>query len=162
MGERFVTAQLQGDRDCVEAFRTLRQFVRGDLFRRAVRAGAELLRQAIVERIPVGSPETGDRHPGRLRDNIAIRVRRTAATIRARITVNAKGKANDPGNAFYWKFLEFGHMVKRRDGSTNEIRRPFVAPAFEAAQSEAAQQVIDAFEHGLDLAERRARKAGAA
>jgi HK97 gp10 family phage protein len=77
--------------------------------------------------------------------NLRVAIRKTAATVRGRVVVNAL--------AFYWRFVEFG--------TRHAPPHPFVTAAFEAGQQAAAQEVIDEFERGLDRAESRARRLGA-
>lgn len=153
MAEDGITVQLKGDRDCVAAFKELREFVRGNPFRQAVRAAAELMLQEIYQRVPVRT--------GKLISNLRIAMKRTAATVRARIVINMSGSAEDKNNAFYWRFLEFGHRTRKDGGIGFVAPRPFITPAFESAREPAAQAVMDKFEEGLDRAEARARRAGA-
>jgi HK97 gp10 family phage protein len=134
---------LKGDRDCIAAFEELREYVRGNPFRNAVRAAAQLMLQEIYTRAPVGGPH--DKHAGQLVSNLRVAIRKTAATVRGRVVVNAL--------AFYWRFVEFG--------TRHAPPYPFVTPAVESRQQEAAQEVIDEFERGLAKAEARARRAGA-
>jgi HK97 gp10 family phage protein len=148
-----ITIQLKGDRDCIEAFKELREFVRGNPFRQAVRAAAQLMLDEIYSRAPVDT--------GRLVSNLRVALRKTAATIRGRVIINAAGKAGDKNNAFYWRFVEFGHRTRDGGGIGFVQPRPFVTPAFESRQQDAAQQVIDTFEQGLARAEARAKRAGA-
>src|SRR5688500_595058 len=99
-----LSLQLQGDRDIVAAFNELKQFISKNALRRSVREGAKLLLDAIQKRAPVGT--------GRLLKNIVIRVRVTRKTLRARVTVNTRGKEDDPQNAFYFRFLEKGFTTR--------------------------------------------------
>ncbi len=138
-----ITIQLNGDRDCIAAFKELRDYVKGDPFRRAVKAGAQMMLEEIYARAPVGDPAT-DPHSGQLVSNLRVAVRKTANTIRARVVVNAI--------AFYWHFVEFG--------TRHAPPHPFVTPAFESRKQAAAQEVIDEFERGLEQAEARAKRAG--
>jgi HK97 gp10 family phage protein len=153
MADDGITVQLKGDKDCVAAFKELREFVRGNPFRQAVRAAAELMLQEIYQRIPVRT--------GKLVSNLRIVTKRTAATIRARIVINMAGKAEDKNNAFYWRFLEFGHRTREDGGIGFVAPRPFITPAFESAREPSAQTVLDTFEAGLNRAEARAKRAGA-
>jgi HK97 gp10 family phage protein len=139
-----ITIQLKGDRDCIAAFKELREFVKGNPLRNAVRSAAQIMLAEIYSRAPVGDA-ANDPHSGQLVSNLRVAIRKTASTIRGRVVINAK--------AFYWRFVEFG--------TAHAPAYPFITPAFEARQQEAAQEVIDEFSRGLDKAEARARRAGA-
>lgn len=150
MAEDGIHLQLQGTKDCIAAFKELHEFIRGNPFRKAVRAAAQLMLDAIYQRAPVAT--------GKLVSNLRVALRKTAATIRGRVIINTSGKAGDRNNAFYWRFIEFGHRTR---GDKEVVApKPFVTPAVEGQAQEAAQMVIDTFEEGLNKAEARARKAG--
>jgi HK97 gp10 family phage protein len=147
-----ITIQLRGDRDCVAAFAELREFVRGNLFSQSVRAAAQIMLEEIIARAPVLT--------GRLVSNLRTAVSRRGGAVRGRVVVNTTGGGEDRHNAYYWRFVEFGHRMPHDRGSGFVQPHPFVTPAFEAKNTESAQQVIDSFAAGLDRAEARARRAG--
>jgi len=174
LADNTVTVTLQGHRECASAFASLREYVRGNLFSQSLRAAARVLLEEIIARAPQGSPP--DPHIGRLISNLRVAVSKRGETIHGRVIINTFGKASDKLNAFYWRFVEYGHRIGTRKsgrltrsrgaphakGATSYVQpRPFVAPAFEAMREQAAQQVIESFEAGLDAAEARARRAGA-
>lgn len=143
-----VRIQLSGDRDLVAAFKDLRDYVKKNALRRAVREGARIMRSLIEDLAPVKT--------GKLKSNIAVRLRVTRETIRARVIISTRGKADDPKNAFYWRFLEKGWRTAR-----GVIKRfPFVEVAFEGRKQQAAQQVVDEMDKAIKRAERRAKKFG--
>lgn len=144
MADDGVTIQLQGGQDCIAAFEELREYVKGNPFRDAVRAAANLMLDEIYLRAPVGDAER-DPHSGQLISNLRVAIRKTAGAVSGRVVINAK--------AFYWRFVEFG--------TKHAAAHPFITPAVESRQEEAAQEVIDAFSRSLDKAEARARRAGA-
>ncbi len=139
--------RLTGDRDIVAAFRDLKDHLKKNALRKALRAGANLLLESIQSRTP--------RRTGNLLRNIVVRVRATRKTIRARVTVNKRGKAGDPANAFYYRFLEKGFTTR---GGEKRIL-PFVEPAVSATQQKAAQVVIDALDEAIKRAEKKAQRA---
>lgn len=67
---------------------------------------------------------------GRLRRNIYMARARdsTAKDPLVIIRVHRRGKAGDPGNAFYWLYQEFG--------TSKQAAHPFLRPAFEATKQE--------------------------
>jgi HK97 gp10 family phage protein len=95
--------------------------------RDALRAGGEVLRQAISDGAPVSEDETHGHPSGFLKDHIGMKV-----------SVSVK---NDTGNikvgpvkkAFYAMFPEFG--------TRHQPAKPFIRPAFEGN----AQSALDAF-----------------
>ena len=142
-----VQITLDGDRDIIEELKQLRDYLPNNFVRKAVRAAADMMRVEILQRVPIRT--------GNLFNNIDVRIRRTAQTIRARVTINTAGKAGANGNAFYWRFIEFGHHDRAGQMVAAE---PFVTPAFDARNRDAAQEVIDSVERALDKAQSKARR----
>jgi HK97 gp10 family phage protein len=147
-----VKVQLKGDRELIEEFEGLREFVRGNPFSQACRAAARLMMDEIVARAPVAT--------GKLVSNLRVAVRRAQGRVSARVLVNTAGKAGDSLNAFYWRFVEFGHRTRGGKGYVQP--QPFVTPAFESTKNESAQLVIDTFGAAIDRAAARQRRAAGA
>lgn len=143
MGDN-VTVNLIGHKDVVAAFQELQDELPKGWLRGSVKAGANLLLGIIVAAAP--------RLTGKLARNIVVRTRETDRTIRARVTVNEVGKADNPQNAFYWRFLEKGW----HDRAGGAHREEFIEPAVEAHEKAAAQLVIDSVGAAIDKAEKRA------
>jgi HK97 gp10 family phage protein len=144
------TITLQGDKDIIAAFKDLRMYLPKTPVRTAVRQSAQELAQKVALLAP--------KLTGKLAKNIVVRTHRTAKTIRARVTVNTVGKADNDQNAFYWRFLEEGFHAR---GVGRLIKLPFVITAFEAMKEKSAQRVIDSVGAAIDRAERKAKRAGA-
>jgi HK97 gp10 family phage protein len=143
-----VRIQLQGARDTVAAFKDLRDYVSKTALRRAVREAAKIMQTLIEDLAPFRT--------GRLKSNIAVRIRVTRETIRGRVIINTRGKPEDPKNAFYWRFLEKGWRTVR-----GVIKRfPFVSVAYEGRKQQAAQQVVDEMDKAIKRAERKAKRFG--
>lgn len=101
-------------------------------------------------------------------ENRVIGVRRGAKYGKNRVKA---GKSNM--DAFYWKFVEFGHRVGTRksgylkkrtrpDGaggkSSGDVpAQPFMRPAFEATKNQAAVAIRDALKRQIEEAAKRAR-----
>lgn len=147
MSDDRITINLQGDRDVVAAFRDLREYLPNTAVRTATRQAALELAQLVALLAP--------KLTGRLARNIVVRVRRTAKTIRARVTVNTEGKRGDDQNAFYWRFMEEG--FRTRAGEFKKF--PFVINAFNAMKERSAQKVVDGVEKSIARAERKAKRA---
>jgi hypothetical protein len=141
-----VEIELRGHKDVRAAFQDLREYLPKQLERSAVREAARFMLGLIVLVAP--------KLTGRLARNIDLKTRRTAGTIRARVVVNTRGKAGDPENAFYWRFLEKGWHT----ASGRLLQFPFVAGVFQSKNREAAQKVIDAVEQAIDRAELLAKR----
>lgn len=140
-----VTVKLRGNKDVIAAFKDLKDYLPKQALRSSVRKAAKLMYDAVEPHIP--------RTTGRLASNVIIKTKQTAQTIRARLVVRTSGGRESPNDSFYWRFLEKGWRT--RDGV--EHRHPFASQAIEAAQTAAAQQVIDATEAAIDRAETKAR-----
>lgn len=103
------------------------------VLRRAVRAGAEL----VAEEVENTAPEK----TGKLKRNIVVLFGKGAPET-AVAGVHIRGvnpdtgnsdnsmKASSPNNAFYWRFLE--------EGTSKMPAQPFVRPAYDRKQEEAA------------------------
>jgi len=144
------TITLKGDKDVIAAFRDLRDYLPKTPLRTATRQAA----QALAQQVALLAPKL----TGKLAQNIVVRVRRTASTIRARVTVNTIGGKDNAQNAFYWRFLEEGFHVGHGKGRL--IKLPFVITAFTQLKERSAQQVIDAVGKAIERAERKAKRAG--
>lgn len=142
-----MTVQLQGDKDIVEAFKDLREYLPKTALRKSVRDAADYIRAFITFAAPVLT--------GRLVLNIGVKTKATDTTIRARVVVNTGGGRDSKTDAFYWRFLEKGWRTRR--GAFHQ--EAFVAPVFAAQNQAAAQTVIDSCEKAIDRAEAKARRA---
>ncbi len=144
MSDDSVTVQLKGTEDVIAAFRELREEMPSNFLRSAVKKGAQLLQGLLEAAAPVLT--------GRLARNISVRTHETAQTIRARVTVNTVGKAGNPSNAFYWRFLVKGW----HDRAGVAHQEDFVTPVVQAKEEAAAQEDYDAVERAIDKAEQKA------
>lgn len=116
------------------------------VLRDATRAGADVMRKEVIARAPqrtgkikknvVTVTQKGRRH-GEISSGVHIR------------GVNPKTgnsdtsmKKNNPRNAFYWRFVELG--------TVKMAPLPFVRPAFDARQDDAARAVIARLNHAID------------
>ena len=117
------------------------------VLRDGTRAGAEVLKKAVIERAPVQT--------GKLKRNVVVvtmRGRRNAIASGVHIrgvnpgTGNSdnKMKASNRRNAFYWRFVELG--------TSTTPAHPFVRPAYDTSQEQAAQVAIDRMLQAVDEA----------
>lgn len=150
-----VQVTLSGDKDIKAAFADLRDYLPKNALRTAVLKAAQFLQGFIVLMAPKLAHSTSERAAGQLARNIEVHTHSGPETIRGRVTVNTVGKANDPENAFYWRFLEEGFHTKKGDFR----RYPFIAPIFDSKNVEAAQIVVDSVDQAIDRAEKKAQRA---
>lgn len=70
---------------------------------------------------------------GRLRASIAARTTSHHGQLSAQVVIFKKGKRSDPRNAFYWRYVAFGHRTRGRGKHPSLYafarRRPARAPA---------------------------------
>jgi len=143
-----VQIKLSGDKNIRAAFADLRDYLPKQALRTAVQKAAQFLDGLIVLVAP--------KLTGRLARNIEVHTHKGPSTIRARVTVNTVGKAGDPHNAFYWRFLEEGFHTKKGD-----FRKfPFIANVFDSKNREAAQMVVDSVDSAITRAEAKAKHGG--
>lgn len=115
------------------------------VLRRSVRAGAEVIQQEVAD----SAPEL----TGKLKRNIVVLFGKGApgdavAGIHIRGTNPKTGnsdntmKTGSPNNAFYWRYLE--------QGTSKMAAHPFVRPAYEKKQEEAARAAFDELNRAID------------
>lgn len=160
------------------ALQQLEQKVALQHLRGAVAAGARVIRDAAIENASKGSPSI---QSGTLRRAIYSRWMREMST-RQRMTFfvsvkrgpknrpkqlkgkNGKVKNSANRDAFYWTWVEFGHLARtkksgavkggkrRRDATRNSLKdqgakfvaaRPFMRPAYEANKRKAIEAIRD-------------------
>ncbi|MEI7216272.1 HK97-gp10 family putative phage morphogenesis protein [Pectobacterium carotovorum] len=118
------------------------------VLRDATRAGAEVLKEEVIANAPVRT--------GKMRKNVVVVTQKSRRKGEISSGVHIRGvnprtgnsdnkmKANSPRNAFYWRFVEMG--------TANMPAHPFVRPAFDTAQEEAAQAAITRMSTAIDEA----------
>lgn len=179
--------EVKGAADLAAALRALPQQIQGRELRAAVAAGAKVIRQEVVQRAPVwtGPVAKGHPPPGTLRRSIYQMWLRDASSATREVFMvsvrSGKGAAVRKGknagqtlDAYYWRWVEFGHYTRGRKGGKDRkgiasgsslvsgsyyvLPRPFLRPGFEAKKQEAVQRVIDRLRDRLPAAIERARK----
>ena len=135
------SVRIEGLTELKRAFGGLKKSARGRILRASVGAGARVVRDEAASRAPQDT--------GKLKANIIATRRRASESHDEEwaVTVRTKGKGDDPKNAFYWKFLEFG--------TAKLAARPFLTPAFEAAKQSALQAIVSRFSKRLDAEVRK-------
>ncbi|ELY4393285.1 HK97-gp10 family putative phage morphogenesis protein [Cronobacter sakazakii] len=125
---------------------TLSRAENNKVLRDATRAGAEVLREEVIQRAPERS--------GKLKKNVVILTQKSRRRGEISSGVHIRGrnmrtgnsdnsmKASDPRNAFYWRFVELG--------TVNMPAHPFVRPAFDTRQEQAAQVAMERMSRAID------------
>ena len=116
------------------------------VLRDATRAGAEVLKEEVKNRAPERS--------GKLKKNVVVVTQKGRRRGEITSGVHIRGvnpdtgnsdntmKADNPRNAFYWRFVELG--------TSNMPAHPFVRPAFDTRQEEAAEAAIARMNSAID------------
>lgn len=130
--------RIEGLRELEIRLKQLPQRVAAKALYSALMAGAEVIRKDAVNRAPEDT--------GKLKRNIVKRREKTLPGLSANVVVGVrkKGKRNNPQNAFYWRFFEFG--TSRRPA------RPFLRPAFEAQKEEAVARIAGKLRQRIEQA----------
>lgn len=125
---------------------TLSRAENNKVLRDATRAGAEVLREEVIQLAPERS--------GKLKKNVVILTQKSRRRGEISSGVHIRGrnmrtgnsdnsmKASDPRNAFYWRFVELG--------TVNMPAHPFVRPAFDTRQEQAAQVAMERMSRAID------------
>lgn len=104
--------------------------------RQGARAAAGVVRDEARRRAP--------KRRGKLSKNIVAVTARVSENNRATagVRVREEGKASDPNNAFYWKFIELG---------TSKLPAvPFIGPAFDSTEQQAGDAAVAKVLEALD------------
>ncbi|MEQ9845661.1 HK97-gp10 family putative phage morphogenesis protein [Pectobacterium brasiliense] len=116
------------------------------VLRDATRAGAEVLKEEVIANAPSRT--------GKMRKNVVVVTQKSRRKGEISSGVHIRGvnprtgnsdnkmKANNPRNAFYWRFVEMG--------TVDMPAHPFVRPAFDVRQEEAANAAIARANRAID------------
>lgn len=116
------------------------------VLRDATRAGAEVLKAEVIANAPVRT--------GKMRKNVVVVTQKSRRKGEISSGVHIRGvnpktgnsdnkmKANNPRNAFYWRFVEMG--------TVNMPAHPFIRPAFDTTQEMAAEAAIKRMNTAID------------
>ena len=116
------------------------------VLRDATRAGAEVLKEEVIARAPVRT--------GKLKKNVVVVTQKSRRRGEISSGVHIRGvnlrtgnsdntmKANNPRNAFYWPFVALG--------TANMPAHPFVRPAYDTREEEAASVAIARMNQAID------------
>lgn len=156
--------KIEGLKEIGEKLRMLSTKMNREIIRKAVRAGANVIKDEMKRRVPVDSGELRDNiistaHPMKNGEGfeavVGVRYRRkVAAKSRGRFG-RKSGKWNkdaslapsteDPG--VYARFVELGRPNQK--GHTHQAAQPFMRPAFDTKADEAARTIAASIDQQL-------------
>lgn len=141
--------------------------MQGKVLQKALAAGTRVTVKQAKANVPVKT--------GRLKKAIyAIRDKESKPTFESRVISVKRGKKAQKSNrdAFYWKFVEFGHRTGARKGeylrkttrTSGGVEskgvvdaRPFMRPAFDSTKSRALEAITVEMRKQLDKAAAKAK-----
>jgi len=141
-----VNLDFSGLEDIARDLETLSRAENNKVLRDATRAGADVLKTEVINRAPVRT--------GKMKKNVVVVTQRSRRRGEISSGVHIRGinprtgnsdntmKASNPRNAFYWRFVELG--------TVNMPAHPFVRPAFDTRQEEAAEAAIARMNSAID------------
>ncbi|WP_251850648.1 HK97-gp10 family putative phage morphogenesis protein [Klebsiella aerogenes] len=141
-----VNLDFSGLQDIARDLQTLSKAENNKVLRDSTRAGAEVLRQAVIDRAP--------EQTGKLKKNVVVVTQKSRRRGEIASGVHIRGvnpqtgnsdntmKASNKRNAFYWRFVELG--------TATAPAHPFVRPAFDTRLEEAAQVAMQRMNTAID------------
>lgn len=141
-----VNLDFSGLEDIARDLETLSRAENNKVLRDATRAGAEVLKEEVIDRAPERTGKIKKNvivvtQKGRNKGEITSGVHIRGVNLRTGNSDNTM-KATDPRNAFYWRFVELG--------TANMPAHPFVRPAYDTREEEVAKVVFDRMNSAID------------
>lgn len=137
--------EIEGLKECLASLKDLEPRLQKSIVRKALRAGANVIRKAAQSDAPVQS--------GLLRKSIKVKAgKRSKHSISINVGVGAKWFT---GPAFYGAFVAFGHKVGSRKLGDSRAQVPandFMSSAYNSSKDAAMSAVISTVENGIDAA----------
>lgn len=133
-------------RDLAEALANFRDDVSNKTVKRALRDVAKLALGMLQAAAP--------HRTGRLESNLGVRARRGGqGTVGVDVVVSTRGGRDDANNAFYWRFLEFGHKTRPNKAGVSRREIPpinFIRNLWLRLQSTIANSFFTALDRAVD------------
>ena len=139
-----INLDFSGLNDLARDLELLSKAENNKVLRDATRAGAEVLKEEVIARAPVRT--------GKLKKKVVTQKSRRRGEISSGVHIRGVNprtgnsdntmKANNPRNAFYWPFVELG--------TANMPAHPFVRPAYDTREEEAASVAIARMNQAID------------
>lgn len=152
-----IEAKMVGANELIQSLREFRE----DVAVRTVRSSVNRIGKFVSERLRTVVPVA----TGKLLRNIAVRSKyiKSRGVVAAKVTVSTRGKAGDPKNAFYWRFVEFDRKARspKTGGAPRTIKgQGFVQSTMTSAQPIIAQMFYADLQAAIDRAKRRNARQG--
>lgn len=128
-----ISFNIKGLKELENDLKLLSRSENNKIKRKAVLAGAKVIRDAVKKEAPVRS--------GKLRQNIRAESAKGHPDI-AGISIRVKGKSKNPSNAYYWRFLEYGTSKMKAN--------PFIRRGADESEKQAIQVMINELSQGID------------
>ena len=141
-----VNLDFSGLQDIARDLQTLSKAENNKVLRDSTRAGAEVLRQEVIDRAP--------EQTGKLKKNVVVVTQKSRRRGEIASGVHIRGvnpqtgnsdtpmKASNTRNAFYWRFVQLG--------PSTATAHPFVRTAFDTRMEEAAQVAMQRMNQAID------------
>jgi len=128
-----VSVQVTGLKELQQKLLAMGQKVGLKAIRTALVSGAQIIKKDAITRVPVKT--------GRMKNSILVKRLPKPNPFKEQVIVGVRSgkKYQKSGrDAFYWKFIEFGH----KDRSGNSISpKPFIVPAFQTRKASAMDRI---------------------
>lgn len=107
---------LIGQRDLIRDLRRFKEAVAIRAAKSAAKKVAEFVERRLRAEAPVFT--------GKLRFNLFVRAQyvKRRGVVRSTVAVRTVGKADNPRNAFYWRFIEWGHKTRPKNKDVKAFR----------------------------------------
>ena len=166
MADEFgLDVKMVGQRDLIAELRALKENIAVRVTKRATRLVAEYLERLVRANAPKGGT-------GKLAFNLFVRAQyaRRRGVVKSIFGIRTQGKADNPRNAFYWRFVEWGHKTRPKNVKKLGLRaarkaggqrfvaaRHFILPAWLAGQTRAQAIFFREIEKALNQASRHTK-----
>lgn len=150
-----IDVKILAQRDLTVALKLFRDEVSARVAKNAAKKVAEFMQRQLRAAAPAFT--------GRLRFNLFVRAQyvKRRGVVRSTVAVRTEGKAGNPRNAFYWRFLEFGHLTRpaKKEGAAQRKIPPdnFIERTFLSAQTQAQSIFFGEMQSGVEKAARKSK-----
>lgn len=134
-----MSVKISGGKEIYNALRNLIPREANNIARSGVRAGAALLAKELRRAAPRGprgaKQSAASKRYGPLYKNIKYRMQRSRGNDHSAIVFIK--------DAFWWRFVEYGYVQKRKRRKYRVAAHPFVRPVWHRYQQKALDQIMD-------------------
>ena len=144
MAGELVTVEVKGLKELEDSLSTLGHTLAKRALRQALKAGGEVLLEAVKRHCPVWQEATPQRRPGELRDALTAVIKLSGKEEKGTVTIGVKYDKADGSQspAVYASFVEFGSIH-------NPHPKPFLRPGFDEAKDQALEKFEKVLSDGV-------------